>query len=336
MWSVTWAAEARKRNLPFGVTVHQARNWWWFQTSHGADSTGPFGGRPYDGCLTLADGRNQWWEGYDPQHLYGAKHPDDALPDVSYVKNFYDRTRDLLDQYNPELLYFDDTLLPLGWGGMNIGAYLYNHNLQTNGGKMQAILNVKQVPPNLAKAVVADIERGLAATIQPDPWQSETCIGNWHYESSLYEHPGEYGGYLQPSVVIHWLADTISKNGTFLLDVPGKPDGTIDDKERLILEQIGEWFKINSEAVYSTRPWTVFGEGPHMSKPGSFQGTKSTSQLDAHDIRYTRNNEVLRTVFSQLFAQRVMLEGMILKPNMVLLDLARTMQKTADEVADLR
>ena len=73
--------------------------------------------------------------------------------DLSYVKNFYDRTRDLLDQHNPDLLYFDDVLLPLGWGGMNIGAYFYNHNLQTNGGKMQAILNIKMVPPRLAKAV---------------------------------------------------------------------------------------------------------------------------------------------------------------------------------------
>ena len=105
----------------------------------------------------------------------------------------------------------------------------------------------------------------------------------------MFDQPGEYGGYLQPGVVIHWLADTISKNGTFLLNIPGKPDGTIDAKERLILEQIGDWFKVNNEAIYSTRPWTVYGEGPHMSKPGSFEGAKSTSQLDAQDIRYTRN-----------------------------------------------
>ena len=157
--------------------MHQARNWWWFQTSHGADATGPLAGRPYDGHLTLADGRGQWWDGYDPQQLYGPKHPSDALPDVSYVKNFYDRTRDLLDQHNPDLLYFDDRLFPLGWGGMNIGAYYYNQSLQTNGGKMEGVINIKMVPPNLAKAVVADIERGLAGTILPYPWQSETCIG---------------------------------------------------------------------------------------------------------------------------------------------------------------
>ncbi|HUX09465.1 MAG TPA: alpha-L-fucosidase, partial [Terriglobia bacterium] len=237
----TWAAEARKRNLHFGVTVHQARNWWWFQTSHGSDATGPLAGRPYDGHLTLADGRGQWWDGYDPQQLYGAKHPYDALPDVSYVKNFYDRTRDLLDQHNPDLLYFDDRLFPLGWAGMNIGAYYYNQSLHLNGGKMARVINIKMVPPNLAKAVVADIERGLAGTILPYPWQSETCIGQWHYQRALFDQPGEYGGYMDPRVVIHWLADTVSKNGTFLLNIPGKPDGTIDSKERLILERIGDW-----------------------------------------------------------------------------------------------
>jgi alpha-L-fucosidase len=284
----TWAGEARKRNLRFGVTVHQARNWWWFQPSHGADASGPMAGRPYDGRLTLADGRGQWWQGLDPQQLYAPKHPYDALPDVSYVKDFYDRTRDLVEQHSPDLLYFDNPLFPLGWGGMCVGAYYYNHNLAANSGKMQGVITIKEVPPNLAKSVVADIERGLAAEILPHPWQSETCIGDWHYQRELFDKPGEYGGYMPPREVIHWMVDTVSKNGTFLLNVPGKPDGTIDRKERHILEQIGEWFKINGEAIYATRPWTVFGEGPHMIKAGSFQGT-SVGQLGASDIRYTRN-----------------------------------------------
>ena len=280
----TWAAEARKRNLRFGATVHQGRNWWWFQTSHGADSSG----HPYDGRLTLAEGQNQWWEGLDPQQLYAPKHPHDALPDISYVKNFYDRTRDLIDQHSPDLLYFDNSLFPLGWGGMNVGAYYYNHSLAANSGTMQGVITIKNVPPKWAKSAVADIERGLAPEILPYPWQSETCIGDWHYQRALFDKPGEYGGYMPPGEVIHWMIDTVSKNGTFLLNIPGKPDGTIDRKERLILEHIGEWFKVNGEAIYSTRPWSVFGEGPHMIKSGSFQGA-STGQLDASDIRYTRN-----------------------------------------------
>jgi alpha-L-fucosidase len=283
-----WAQAARHRGLRFGVTVHQARNWWWFQPAHGADEAGPYAGVPYDGALTLAQGRGRWWEGYDPQRLYGPKHPFDALPDVSYVKNFYDRTRDLIDQHDPDLLYFDNDLLPLGWGGMCVGAYFYNRSANRHGGIVDGVMNGKHIPTHLQKAVVADVERGLSGEILAHPWQSETCIGAWHYLRALYQAPGEFGAYMHPRDVIHWLIDTVSKNGTFILNIPGKPDGTIDSKERLILERIGAWMAVNSEAIYATRPWKVYGEGPNVIRAGSFQG-KSIVQLSAKDVRFTRN-----------------------------------------------
>ena len=238
--------------------------------------------------MTMADGKNQWWEGVDPQRLYSVKHPVKALPDISYVKNFYDRTRDLIDQHNPDLLYFDDALLPLGWAGMNIASYYYNHNLATHANRMEAVLNIKIVPDRLAKAVVADYERGITSQIMQYPWQSETCIGSWHYNRKLYTQPGEYGGYLPPRDAIHWLVDTVSKNGTFILDIPGKPDGTLDSKEIAVLDGITAWMQGNSEAIYETRPWKVYGEGPNAVNAGEFQG-KSVSKLDAKDIRFTRN-----------------------------------------------
>jgi alpha-L-fucosidase len=292
-----WAAAARKQGLRFGVTVHQARNWWWFQTSHGADKKGTLAGVPYDGRMTKADGKGQWWDGLDPHRLYSVKHPTDALPDASYVKNFYDRTRDLIDQHDPDLLYFDNDLLPLGWGGMNVGAYFYNHNLKTRG-KMEAVLNIKNVPDKLAKAVVADYERGLTSSIMPYAWQSETCIGEWHYRRSLFEGPGAFGGYLAPRDAIHWLVDTVSKNGTFILNIPGKPDGTIDSKEIAVLDEIAAWLKVNGEAIFETRPWTVYGEGPNSVTSGSFQGG-SISALGSKDIRFTRNkaNNVIYAIF---------------------------------------
>jgi alpha-L-fucosidase len=293
-----WAAAARKQGLRFGVTVHQARNWWWFQPAHDADKSGPLAGVPYDGRMVAAEGKGQWWQGLDPQRLYGVKHPKDALPDASYVKNFYDRTRDLIDQHDPDLLYFDNALLPLGWGGMNVGAYFYNHNLKTHGGKMEAVLNIKNVPDKLAKSVVADYERGLTSGIMPYPWQSETCIGEWHYRRSLAEGPGAFGGYLPPRDVLHWLIDTVSKNGTFILNVPGKPDGTIDSKEMAVLDEIGAWLKINGEAIYATRPWAVYGEGPNAITSGSFKGD-SIRALGAKDIRFTRNkaNTAIYAIF---------------------------------------
>jgi alpha-L-fucosidase len=153
---------------------------------------------------------------------------------------------------------------------------------------MEAVLNVKDVPERLTKAVVADYERGLTAEIVKHPWQSETCIGAWHYLRFLYEKLGEYGGYLPPRDVIHWLIDTVSKNGTFILNVPGKPDGTIDSKEIAVLDGITAWMQTNGEAIYETRPWKVYGEGPNSIKAGSFQGG-SISKLGEKDVRFTRN-----------------------------------------------
>ena len=294
----TWAAAARKHGLRFGVDVHQARNWWWFQPSHGADKTGPLAGVPYDGDLYTAEGKDQWWQGINPQRLYNAKHPFDALPDISYVKNFYDRTRDLVDQHNPDLLYFDNPRVPLGWGGMNITAYYYNHNMKMHGGKLEGAVTGKLMPPRLQGALVADIERGIASKILPHAWQSETCIGDWHYQRALYEQPGEFGGYMHPRDVIHWLVDVVSKNGTFILNIPGKPDGTIDSKEIAVLDKITAWMQPNGDALYATRPWKIFGEGPNMIKAGSFQGT-SISDLNVQDIRFTRNksNTTIYAIF---------------------------------------
>ena len=111
---------------------------------------------PYDGQLTKEMGEDQWWQGFDPQELYGRKHGIHENPDEKYVRNFYDRVRDLIDQHDPDLLYFDNGGLPLGWAGMNLAAYFYNHFLKTHNSKLDAVLNIKQVPDKLAKAVVAD------------------------------------------------------------------------------------------------------------------------------------------------------------------------------------
>jgi alpha-L-fucosidase len=286
----TWAKAARSQGLRFGVTVHQARNWWWFQTAHGADKSGSAAGVPYDGYMTAADGKDGWWQGLDPQRLYGVKHPFNALPDPSFVKNFYDRTRDLVEQHDPDLLYFDNPLFPMGWGGMNAGAFYYNHNLQTHGGKMEGVITIKEVPDKWAKSVVVDYERALTNKIMPYPWQSETCIGDWHYDRGLFEKPGEYGGYLPPRDVIHWMIDTVSKNGTFILNIPGRPDGTIDSKEIAVVDRITDWMSVNGEAIYDTRPWKVYGEGPDTVDSGSFKGD-SVKVLSEKDIRFTRSKD---------------------------------------------
>ncbi|MGB9486951.1 MAG: alpha-L-fucosidase, partial [Terriglobia bacterium] len=94
--------------------------------------------------------------------------------------------------------------------------------------------------------------------------------------------------YLPPREVIHWLIDTVSKNGTFILNIPGKPDGTIDSKEIAVLDGVTSWMQVNGEAIYDTRPWKIYGEGPNSVKSGSFQGN-SVLNLGPKDIRFTRN-----------------------------------------------
>ena len=171
-------------------------------------------------------------------------------------------------------------MFPLGWAGMNIAAYFYNRSLLNRGGKIDVVANIKNVPAHLVKGIVHDCERGLTSEIMPYAWQSETCLGNWHYDRALYDQPGEFGGYLHPRDVIHWLIDTVSKNGTFVLNVPGRPDGTIDSKEIAVLDKITAWMSVNSAAIYETRPWKIFGEGPTKVSAGAFNGT-SVANLGA-------------------------------------------------------
>lgn len=147
-----WEKAARKAGLPFAVSVHAAHAWSWFETSQRSDKKGALAGVPYDGKLTKADGKGTWWEGLNPQELYAQNHPlsenslNDgtihsqwnwgngvAKPSEAYIENFHDRTIDLIDKYNPDLVYFDDTALPL-WpisdAGLRIAAHLYNKSLQ--------------------------------------------------------------------------------------------------------------------------------------------------------------------------------------------------------------
>lgn len=125
--------------------------------------------------------------------------------------------------------------------------------------------------------------------IRPYPWQAEYCIGNcWHYDRRNYDHPGELGAYQHPSDLIHLLIDIISKNGAMVLNVPGKPDGTIDSKEIAVLDAVTAWMQLNGEAIYDTRPWKVYGAGPGKLDTREFKGD-SIKNLGVRDIRFTRN-----------------------------------------------
>lgn len=299
-----WAKAAKNNGLPFGVSVHAAHAWLFMDTAQRADKNGPLAGVPYDGKMTKADGKGKWWDGYDPQDLYAQNHPLSAkedtgaqwawgngaiVPDAAYCEKFYNRTMELIDKYEPELIYFDDTVLPLvpiSDVGLKLAAHHYNSSIKRNG-KLKAVIYGKILNEQQRKCMVWDIERGQSNKIEPLPWQTDTCIGSWHYDRRIYDRKR----YKTAKTVIHTLADVVSKNGNFLLNIPVRGDGTIDSEERAVVEEIADWMKVNSEGIFGTRPWTIFGEGPAtdsgapLTKEGFNEG--KGKPFTADDVRFT-------------------------------------------------
>ena len=307
-----WEKAARAAGLRFGVSNHSSRTWFWFSTAYGYDPKGPQAGVRYDGWLTKADGKGKWWDGLDPQELYGGPFvvPPDGIktdqemeawhtrrfidgnvpppPQDSYFTDkWYLRAQELERKYRPDILYLDDTELPLGQAGLDLAADYYNSNQSAHGGRLEAVLTCKRVTENHLPGVVEDCERGGASDIRPLPWQTCSCIGNWHYDRGLFERHG----YKSVDQVVRMLLDIVSKNGNLLLSVPLKGDGTLDPDEIGFLQGMARWMKANQEAVFGTRPWKVFGEGPHRSRKGAF--SERVIPYDARDVRFTAKGDVL-------------------------------------------
>lgn len=311
-----WAEACRKQGLKFGVSVHAAHAWCWYETSRGADTTGHFKGVPYDGVLTKADGVGKWWEGYDPQDLYAQNHAlsknnrawdweldQVTTPDQAYCDKFYNRTAQLIHDYNPDVVYYDDTYMPL-WpvsdAGLKLAAYLYNYNMSKNGGSNQAVMTGKVMNDWQKQTLVWDVERGAPDSIQEIPWQTCTCIGQWHYNKNVYYNDR----YKSAARVIAMLVDVVSKNGNLLLSVPVKGDGTIDSSEYKVVKEIGHWMNINGESIYGTRPWVIYGEGPsaEAANPLSAQGfNEFRTSMGSRDIRFNKKGD--KTLYVTVFGK---------------------------------
>ena len=309
-----WEKAARAAGLRFGVTVHAARTWEWYEVAQLADRSGPLAGVPYDGNLTKADGKGLWWDGLDPQDLYAQRHkpssnpidrkakdriPGDP-PSAAYCRKFYDRVIDLVDSYKPDLLYFDDGGLPLGGVDRQIGlslcANLYNVSAKAHGGRNEAVMNTKRMDDTMRKCWILDIERGVNAGIDPLPWQTDTCIGTWHYNRPFYEKHG----YKTVEQVVRMLADICSKNGNLLLNIPVRADGTIDEDEEAFLEGMAAWMAVNREAIIGTRPWKIMGEGPSVVEKG--ETGRHGGQTDVRKQPYTAEDFRFTTKAGALYA----------------------------------
>ncbi len=302
-----WAAAARKNGLRFAVSVHAARAWTWYEVAQGADKDGPFAGVPYDGKLTKVDGKGLWWDGLDPQELYEQNHKPGrtlfhdfdaargtSMPDAAYMEKFFKRTKQLWDDYHPDQIYFDDAVLPFHSIApevpLNLAAHFYNSRLGKNG-RTEAVMNGKILNEMQRRTMVYDIERGKAQEILPQPWQTDTCIGSWHYDANIFKNHR----YKSAASVVRMLADIVSKNGNLMLSVPLQRDGQPDSDEIQIVSEIGAWLKVNGEAIYATRPWKIYGEGPstESSEKGHFDGQADVSKkpFTSEDIRFTQSKD---------------------------------------------
>ncbi len=125
------------------------------------------------------------------------------------------------------------------------------------------------------------------------PWQTDTCIGNWHYDRSIYDRHR----YKTTKTVIHTLCDIVSKNGNLLLNIPVRGDGTIDDDELAVVTGIADWMDVNRECIFDSRPWKLFGEGPALSAaaPINAQGFNEGKgkPFTAEDVRFTTKGDTL-------------------------------------------
>ncbi|MBS1566809.1 MAG: alpha-L-fucosidase, partial [Bacteroidetes bacterium] len=222
-----------------------------------------------------------------------------TLPSTAYCEKFYKRTVELINKYHPDLVYFDDTALPL-WpvndAGLRIAAHMYNESIKRKG-RLDAVICGKILDEQQRKCMVWDIERGTSDKPEPFIWQTDTCIGDWHYNRRVYDRKG----YKTAGEVIRILMDVVSKNGNLLLNIPVRGDGTIDEQEKAVVEEIGAWMNMNGEAVYGTKPWTVFGEGPAIASadPLRAQGFNEgkIKLLGEKDVRYTGKNGFLYATF---------------------------------------
>ena len=296
-----WKAAADKYGMPFGLTEHLGATFSWWRTNKHHDTYGKYKDVPYDG--NDPEYRDFYLDNYE--HVTEDQNTSHR-PWYTTNKKFHDYwlkvMKEVIDLYKPDLLYSDGAL-PFGSMhepdinipgddayrvGLEAVAYLYNTSIEKYG-ENRAVYNQKDRREEVYSIGVLDIEKSQLPDVFPHPWQTDTCIGNWFYDvRSPYKKPGH---------IIEMLVDIISKNGSMLLNILQRPDGTIDYEARYILEELAKWFSICSDAVYGTRPWRVSGEGDTKVTIDGFKELKEA--WNSSDYRFTaKGNKVYAFMMS--------------------------------------
>jgi alpha-L-fucosidase len=310
-----WAKACRANNMHFGVTFHHEYTWWWWQTAFGCDAVGDRKGIPYDGNLTLADGKGKWWEGYDPRLLYGidlreyngvtdAANSGWSPPPAGIFKNHLDyakwyttqwalRMMDVVEHYDPDFIYTDGTVQgPFTGNGTGTGikadamqrviADFYNRTLQRRG-----LVNTFSIVKFRSKTngTVNTEEFGVPANINTNqPWIAEAPVGDWFYAPGFTYDSG---------MMIWYIIESIARDGNAAVCISILPDGSLDEGSLKMLKAVGVWMRRNGEAIYGSHAWKIPGEGEIINNklkmlPGGKLGRgQADFKFDGRDFRFT-------------------------------------------------
>jgi len=258
--------EAEARGLRFCVSDHRAEHCWFFNGGLNFDSDVPENPDFYDIQIPYEESQRAKHDLYAP------------VPPASHLDNWLARLCELVDNYQPKVVWFDWWIQQVAFRPYlrKFAAYYYNRAAEWGEG---VAINYKYASFMLGSAVF-DVERGQLETIRPQLWQTDTAIAknSWGYT--------ENNSFKNPEDIVGDLVDIVSKNGVLLLNVGPRADGTITDEDRHVLIEIGKWLKTNGDGIYGTRPWVRYGEGPTKIKEGAFTDT-DREPYTPEDIRYT-------------------------------------------------
>lgn len=317
-----WAKACRADGMRFGVTFHHEYSWWWWQTAFGSDTSGDKKGIPYDGNLSLADGKGKWWEGYDPRMLYGIdlreyigveqKAHQDWSPAPAgiftnhldyarwYATNWALRMMDVVEHYDPDFIYTDGTVQgPFTGNGTGTGlkadamqhvmADYYNRTLKRRG-----VVNTFSIVKfrHKTNGTVNTEEFGVPEKINTEQtWIAEAPVGDWFYAP---------GFTYNSAMMIRYVIEAIARDGNAALCISILPDGSLDEGSIKMLKEVGVWMRRNGEAVYGSRAWTIPGEGEivngklKMLPGGGLSKKHAEFKFDTQDFRFTiGKNKVL-------------------------------------------